>query len=323
VLPAAVAGAPARIVVEPPSPYFALEGRITTAKEGPAVPVIETEDAGAQTRLRVSGRVRLGGEPRVFQRRIVHPEPYLGHTFREILRRRGIAVERPLRFETTPEGLRPLAAHDSPPLAVVLHDLNKRSSNFAAEQVLRTLGAEAVGKPGTWEKGLEAVARYLEGIGIPRGAYKMTNGAGLYDSNRFSAEHIAVVLRAALRDFRVASELGASLAIGATDGTLSQRMAGSLAARFVRGKTGTLATVSCLSGLAGAPGQKPLVFAFLMNDVANPLEARVIQDRLAEALVLFLDPKVGTQPPAGPGPGSAPAPAPGPPGAGAVPPGAR
>ena len=70
------------------------------------------------------------------------------------------------------EGYRTLAAHDSPSLAVVMHELNKRSSNFAAEQVLRTLGAEVVGRPGTWENGLEAVARYLESLGIKRNAYR-------------------------------------------------------------------------------------------------------------------------------------------------------
>ena len=52
-----------------------------------------------------------------------------------------------------------LAAHDSAPLAVAVHDLNKRSNNFAAEQMLRTLGAEIGGRPGNWDKGLKAVAQ--------------------------------------------------------------------------------------------------------------------------------------------------------------------
>ena len=59
-----------------------------------------------------------------------------------------------------------LSAHDSAPLAVAVQDLNKRSNNFAAEQVLRTLGAEIGGRPGNWDKGLKAVDRYLAGIGI-------------------------------------------------------------------------------------------------------------------------------------------------------------
>jgi D-alanyl-D-alanine carboxypeptidase/D-alanyl-D-alanine-endopeptidase (penicillin-binding protein 4) len=120
----------------------------------------------------------------------------------------------------------------------------------------------------------------------------MKNGSGLYDSNRFSAEQIALVLRAAVRDFRMASEFLASLAVGGADGTLAHRMAGSASERYVRAKTGTLANVSCLSGIVGAPGSKPLIFSILMNDVPSPLAARAAQDRITATLVAFLDPSL-------------------------------
>jgi D-alanyl-D-alanine carboxypeptidase/D-alanyl-D-alanine-endopeptidase (penicillin-binding protein 4) len=292
VTPAASAGAAARVVLDPPSPYFVVTGRVVTASKGPAVPLVETADAGnGQTRITLSGRIRLGSEPRYFLRRVVHPERYLGGTFQQILQKRGITFDKPLRQEALPvEGWRALATHDSPPLAVVMLELNKRSNNFAAEQVIRTLGAEVVSRPGNWDKGLEAVARYLESVGIARNTYKMVNGAGLYDSNRFSADQIAAVLRAAMRDFRISGEFLASLSVAGADGTLGHRLAGTVAERYIRAKTGTLANVSCLSGVAGAPGQKPVVFAILMNEVPNPLEARAIQDRAAEILVSFLEP---------------------------------
>ena len=167
------------------------------------------------------------------------------------------------------QGLRVLAAHDSSPLAVAVQDLNKRSNNFAAEQLLRTMGAEIGGRPGNWDKGLKAVDRYLTGIGIKSGSYQMQNGSGLYDSNRFSAEQIVTILRAASRDFRISAEFLASLAVAGTDGTIAHRMGGTLAERYVRAKTGTLATVSCLSGFAGSPGHTPLVFSIIVNDIAE------------------------------------------------------
>ena len=66
-------------------------------------------------------------------------------------------------------------------------------------------------------------------------------------------------------------------------------MGGTLAERYVRAKTGTLANVSCLSGFAGSPGHMPLVFSILVNDVANPTDARRAQDRAAEILVAYLE----------------------------------
>jgi D-alanyl-D-alanine carboxypeptidase/D-alanyl-D-alanine-endopeptidase (penicillin-binding protein 4) len=291
ITPAPVTGAKARVVVEPKSPAIVLSGGVTTAARRPAAPVVETSDAGnGRTRVTVRGRILAGSEPRTLQRRVVRPETYFGQTFRQVLGKRGITVDGPVRIAAAPKnGLRVLATRESPTLAVVVHELGKRSSNFAAEQLLRTLGGETQGQPGTFGKGLEAVARYLDGIGIARGTYVMKNGSGLYDSNRFSAEQIALVLRTAMRDFRIASEFLASLAVGGADGTLAHRMAGSAAERFVRAKTGTLANVSCLSGIAGAPGSKPLVFSILMNDLPT-VAARAAQDRITATLVAYLDP---------------------------------
>jgi serine-type D-Ala-D-Ala carboxypeptidase/endopeptidase (penicillin-binding protein 4) len=82
--------------------------------------------------------------------------------------------------------------------------------------------------------------------------------------------------------------------VAGIDGTLGQRMGGTVAHRFVRAKTGTLANVSSLSGVVGAPGQKPLLFSIVVNDVINAVAARAAQDRAAEMLVMYLDPEAPT-----------------------------
>jgi D-alanyl-D-alanine carboxypeptidase/D-alanyl-D-alanine-endopeptidase (penicillin-binding protein 4) len=69
-------------------------------------------------------------------------------------------------------------------------------------------------------------------------------------------------------------------------------MAGSAAERFVRAKTGTLANVSCLSGIVGAPSSKPLIFSILINDVGSPIAARAAQDQVTAALATYLDPSM-------------------------------
>ena len=146
-----------------------------------------------------------------------------------------------------------------------------------------------IGRPGTWDKGLEAVNRYLTTLSIRKGTYQMMNGSGLYDSNRFTPEQMVTILRGAMRDFRIAPEFMASLAVAGTDGTIGHRMGGTPAERFVRAKTGTLASASCLSGFAGSPGHVPLVFSILMNDVAGASDARQAQDRAAELLVAYIE----------------------------------
>ena len=269
IVPGAAAGAPAHVVVDPSSPYFTIAGRVVTASSGPHVPAVDTKEEPAHTRVNVAGRIRLGADPRTIYRRVANPSLFIGHTLKQLMERRGITVGAVKIGRAPAQGMRVLAAHDSAPLAVAVQELNKRSNNFAAEQLLRTLGAEIGGRPGSWDKGLKAVDRYLTGIGIKTGTYQMQNGSGLYDSNRFSAEQMVTILRAASRDFRISAEFLASLAVAGTDGTIAHRMGGTLAERYVRAKTGTLATVSCLSGFAGSPGHTPLAFSIIVNDIAE------------------------------------------------------
>src|SRR3569623_2040817 len=291
IVPGSKSGAVAKVLVEPPSAGFVVQGRVVTTTAGPAPATVETgESEGGRTLITVSGRVRAGTEPRVYRRRVINPPLYAAYTLKVLLERRGITVSQAPRVGVAPaQGLKLLATNDSPPLGVVAQDLNKRSNNFVAEQLLRTMGAEIVGRPGSWEKGLEAVGRCLTTLGIRKGSYQMMNGSGLYDSNRFSPAQIVTVLRGAMRDFRIAAEFMASLAIAGTDGTIGHRIGGTPAERFVRAKTGTLATASCLSGFAGSPGHAPLIFSILMNDVAGAGDARAAQDRVAELLVAYIE----------------------------------
>ena len=296
IVPGAAAGAPAHVVVDPSSPYFTIAGRVVTASSGPHVPAVDTKEEPAHTRVNVAGRIRLGSDPRTIYRRVANPSLFIGHTLKQLMERRGITVGAVKIGRAPAQGTRVLAAHDSAPLAVAVQELNKRSNNFAAEQLLRTLGAEIGGRPGSWDKGLKAVDRYLTGIGIKTGTYQMQNGSGLYDSNRFSAEQMVTILRAASRDFRISAEFMASLAVAGTDGTIAHRMGGTLAERYVRAKTGTLATVSCLSGFAGSPGHTPLAFSIIVNDTPSATDARRAQDRAAEILVAYLEADASTKP---------------------------
>jgi len=85
-------------VLEPASAAVVLSGTVTTAAKGPAVPEVDTSDAGGgQTRVTVAGRILIGSEPRVLQRRVVTPEIYFAQTFKQVLAKRGITIDKPVR----------------------------------------------------------------------------------------------------------------------------------------------------------------------------------------------------------------------------------
>jgi D-alanyl-D-alanine carboxypeptidase/D-alanyl-D-alanine-endopeptidase (penicillin-binding protein 4) len=211
------------------------------------------------------------------------------------MQREGITLGRK-RIDTdrVPTRARPLVTHDSPSFAVLVRGLGKYSNNYVAEMVLKTIGAET--KAGearaTWEHGLSAVREYLEStVKLEPGSYRYENGSGLFDSNEFTPRQMVKVLSAAHRDYRYGPDFVASLSIAGVDGTLSKRMDEGPAARQVRAKTGTLATVSALAGYAAIDGRAPLAFAVFVNDFpkGDARTARAAQDDVAEALVTFLE----------------------------------
>ncbi len=293
VLPGSTDGAPARVIIDPMTPYFVVSNEARTVLKGRTALTVEAKPSDDHTQITVAGRVAqsVGNGGEVDLRRVTHPDLYAGWAFRELCLRHGIKVTGGLVRATVPGAARALVSHYSQPLGIVIRDVNKRSNNFMAEQILKTLGGETGGVPGTWPKGIDAVAGFLEKLGTPRTAYRMTNGSGLYDSNRFTAAQLVMLLGAAYRDFRYAADFVGSLAMAGADGTVGHRMEGGPAERWVRAKTGTLLGVSCLSGYAGAPGRAPVAFAVLINGLPNNDDANAYahraQDRIASALAAY------------------------------------
>jgi len=295
VQPAAKAGGPARIAVTPAQNVVTVKSTVLTVAKGHTSLVAAASATETGTEVTVTGQIRaddLGGE--AVRKRIDRPGAFTAAAFRVLLAKAGIRIARDTRFAAVPKTARAVVSHVSEPVGVLVRDMMKFSNNFMAEALMKTLGAEVAGAPGTWPKGVAAVTRWLEdSAGLRRGTYRYENGSGLYDSNRFTPAEVVQVLEAGARDWRTGAEYMAALAIAGADGTLARRMQGTAAERYVRGKSGTLDNVSCLSGFAGSGGARPLAFAVLLNDVPETgpaiRAARSLADEVAALLVLYVE----------------------------------
>src|SRR5690606_18314879 len=139
---------------------------------------------------------------------------------KSLLAEQGVRVRGKVRRGVVPSRLRPFFVDWSEPLAVLVHTVNKWSQNHMSEMLLKTLGAEMQGAPGTWAKGVSVVEEVLASeVGIPRGSFVMKNGSGLNDTNRVSARQIIRVLAWAKEQLLVAPELLTSLPVAGLDGT--------------------------------------------------------------------------------------------------------
>jgi serine-type D-Ala-D-Ala carboxypeptidase/endopeptidase (penicillin-binding protein 4) len=267
-------GGKARVELEPASDLFDVDVRATTVAAGTRRKlVVSSVQAHARQRIIVDGRIPQDSRLQTVWRRIDDPALYLGATLRRLLELRGVKFAGKVRRGAVPQGARLLHVAQSDSLGEVVRRLNKTSNNFVAEQVLETLGAQLKGTPGSWPKGVAAVEEFLAELGIPRGGYVMKNGSGLNDTNRFSARQLVTILRAMWARFPVHAEYVVSLPVAGRDGTIRWRMEGTEAAGRLRAKTGTLESVTTLSGYVETAGHRTLAFAILVNDFAGRASA--------------------------------------------------
>jgi D-alanyl-D-alanine carboxypeptidase/D-alanyl-D-alanine-endopeptidase (penicillin-binding protein 4) len=257
----------ATVEVEPPSDYFVIDALVATGARRNRRYSVLSESMGERQKIIARGFVPAGKETWSAWRKIDNPLQYFGQTLKTVLGERGIKVKGRVRAGPVPNTARELYSAESDTLDVVLKRLNKHSSNFIAEQLLKTLGAEVAGGPGSSARGVGVVEDFLEkDVGIPRGSYAMKNGSGLNDANRFSAAQLSRLLRYMWERFPLAPEYLGSLGIAGKDGTVKYRFEGSDAVGRLRAKTGTLENVSALSGYVQSVGGEKLAFSMICND---------------------------------------------------------
>ncbi|MEA2154000.1 MAG: hypothetical protein QOE11_140 [Solirubrobacteraceae bacterium] len=194
------------------------------------------------------------------------------------LRAAGVTVAGHSIAGLAPPSPRTIAFVPSRDVAELARFTNVPSNNFAAEMLLKELGAR-YGDSGTEAAGAGVVLDTLEDFGLrPR----VVDGSGLSRANRSSPRQIVMLLRRMAKP-DIAASFRASLAVAGATGTVKRRMRGTPAAGNCQVKTGTLRLVSALAGYCHTAGGRDVVFA-LQSNRANTFRAKAREDRMAAAI---------------------------------------
>ncbi len=282
-------GGPARVELETPSGIIELENEATTGvAHGRRWLKLDREIEGVKTRFTLTGVVPAESDTKRYYRSIGDPTAYFTGAFAELCKAHGIEVSGHFVDGTTPDDAVLLVRQRSPSLGVILQTVDKHSNNFMAEMVLKAMGAEVHGAPGTTEKGVQVMRSYLEELGLELDDATLVNGSGLTREGGFRPELLTAVMADMHDDRQVGPEFRSALAIGGLDGTLRSRFRDDEQVGRVRGKTGSLNGVHCLTGYVDAANGDVFAFAFLVNEIRGPLSrARQLHDRFVEALLEF------------------------------------
>lgn len=138
--------------------------------------------------------------------------------------------------------------------------------------ILKKLGREfspASSAAGSTSSGLDVVRRHLGDIGIDVEHLRLSDGSGLSRQNMIAPADITTLLRWGRRS-RLFEGFMASLAVAGRDGTLANRMRGTLAEGNVFAKTGYMTGIRAISGWVRTRDGEWLAFSIVLNNYSIP-----------------------------------------------------
>jgi len=281
VRPGIKVGAAAVITTGPPDPLLTIINRVTTTPKG-------TKRDLAAYRVLASDEIEISGsiplEDKGYSGGIAISRPALlfAYLLRASLAQQGVVVKGKTRtipqpiYAVTPgpvaSGLVEVANFQSPPLSMIAAQTLKPSQNLYTELILRTLGNVAAPAPTTVSAdrtsetaGIEVVRAFLREAGVNASPLSLNDGSGLSRNDMVTAE-ATLQLLTYMRRHRYATAFRDALPIAGVDGTLRNRMKGTVAENNLRAKTGTLSAASSLSGFVTTAAGEELVFSIMVNN---------------------------------------------------------
>jgi D-alanyl-D-alanine carboxypeptidase/D-alanyl-D-alanine-endopeptidase (penicillin-binding protein 4) len=175
------------------------------------------------------------------------------------------------------------------PISTAVTRCNRDSENVYAECLLKRMGHDMTGQPGSWHTGGAIVRHALhERLGKAAMSAKLVtaDGSGLSRLNRVAPSTLTAWLNEMQNDEELADVFLDSFAVGGRTGTLRSRFHGATSTgAVIQAKTGFINGVSCLSGYVTTPDGRRRCFSVMINDIDVPTSrAKALQDRIVVAI---------------------------------------
>lgn len=282
VKPGNTSGTPCRIALSPQTTYLVFSNRTQTIAGGGKRTIAFYRPLEGNV-VYVTGQMAADdagySEPVPFHK----PAGLWMLLFKEALARYGIKVTGKVRTvnwldrQVAPlecSQLVELGAMESPPLSEIAALVQKPSQNLYADLLLGHLGELSRDKGSapdatSEELGIKELNQFLAAAGISKGEVVFEEGSGLSRDNLATPQGTVALLQYVSRQ-KYADAFITALPIAGVDGTLKNRMKGTVAAGNVRAKTGSLRWAKSLSGYVTSAGGEHLAFSFMLNRFDNP-----------------------------------------------------
>ncbi|MBR2606435.1 MAG: D-alanyl-D-alanine carboxypeptidase/D-alanyl-D-alanine-endopeptidase [Bacteroidaceae bacterium] len=166
----------------------------------------------------------------------------------------------------------------------VVDEALKESNNLCAEALTFHLGALYGHRPVAHKDGTNIIKGFLDyNLRMPE-KYEIADGSGLSLYTYISADIMLQMLRRIYGNSAVYEAVLRGLPVAGWTGTLKGRMAGTVAERKIRAKTGTVSGICTLAGYAEARNGHTLAFVIFNQNIMAPKLARRWQNKVCELM---------------------------------------
>lgn len=279
-------GKAASVTMNPKTDYVKISNKTKVGKVN-SRNTIKIHRKHGSNGITVTGNVPLNSSATKTWISVWEPTRYTLDLFKRSLEKQGIKITGNYTAGKIPAKPTKLATDYSPKLGTILVPYMKLSNNTVSEVLVKEMG-RVKGKVGSWDKGLSIIEGQFANLGIGNDAILMRDGSGLSHVSMISANALTNLLYKAQTKPWYKTYKNALPVAGNSDrsvgGTLRNRMKGTAAQGKVIAKTGTISTVSSLTGyVKGKQGNK-YVFSIIINNAKKENQLKKIEDQLAVIL---------------------------------------
>lgn len=274
------------VSLTPDTSFVRIENHANTVADGEKKKLTIERKHGKNT-IVIEGTIPKGGTVTKEWMAVWEPTLYTLDVFKQALHEQGITILGKTIAGSTPRGSETLSVHSSIPLSELLLPFMKQSNNGHGETLVKEMGRVKNGE-GSWEKGLDVVKDELTNMGIDSSNMMLRDGSGISHVNLIAANDLSKLLYEIQDDAWFPTYLTSLPLAGTADrlvgGTLGYRMSSLPSQAEVRAKTGTLTTVTSLSGYVKTKTGTSLIFSIILNNLLDEKKGKLLEDKLVTIL---------------------------------------